>query len=409
VLQSTNDSTMFWRETQSDAEGRFEMHRLPEGGGNLFPIDHPNVGPWTYHAIDNLALRPGKTSEVTIELIEGVSVEGTAVEADTGKPIVGVSIGMYGPARPRSGAAIISAITDDHGRYQFRLPPGSTCFYIASARRSPSGAQSVVIPSGVKSFSIPTIEARPDAPPAPKAESLDTITVRGLVCDVSDEPISGALVIGAFIHAGRATNRRIVRASSHGRFALSMTAPENQTDSLCLSAFKEGHAPAVASSRLSDITAKPATDIKLILARTRPFVGIVQDHHSQPIAGADVRVESMRVPVLEGAGMTVTEVPWTLVRNTPIEDALRTTTDEKGSFRFPSAPARSTLNLVVTAKGVAIHRTSDFAKRAALGRRPSGFNDGFLHGTPDSPATIYLAPEVDPNGRRQDAEVREND
>ena len=118
---------------RTDSEGRFEMRGLPEGGGNLFPMDHPSDGPWAYRAIDNLALHPGKTSEVTIELIEGVLVEGKVAEATTGKPIVGVGVGMYGPARPRSGAAILSATTNDQGKYQFRLPAGETYFYIYSS------------------------------------------------------------------------------------------------------------------------------------------------------------------------------------------------------------------------------------------------------------------------------------
>ena len=40
-LQSTHDSTSFWRDTLTDADGRFEMRGLPEGGGNLFPYGPP--------------------------------------------------------------------------------------------------------------------------------------------------------------------------------------------------------------------------------------------------------------------------------------------------------------------------------------------------------------------------------
>jgi hypothetical protein len=100
-------------------------------------MDHPFDGPWTYRAIDNLALHPGKTNEVTIELIEGVLVEGKVEEAGTRMPIVGISVGMYGPARPRSGAAIMSVKTDDQGRYRFRLPPGKTYLYISSGVQGP--------------------------------------------------------------------------------------------------------------------------------------------------------------------------------------------------------------------------------------------------------------------------------
>jgi hypothetical protein len=117
----------------------------------------------------------------------------------------------------------------------------------------------------------------------------------------------------------------------------------------------------------------------------------------------------MKVPVFESAGLTVTDVPWALIRNTPVEDALQTTTDEKGSFRFPSVPARSALNLLITSKGMTTHRTSDWTKRGTLGMRPSGFVDGFLHGTPDSPAKIYPTPETDRTGQNRDANTSENE
>jgi hypothetical protein len=125
-----NSSPQFWRDTRTDAYGHFEMLGLPEGGGNLFPYEHPSDGTWTYRAIDSLALHSGQTSNVTIELIEGVLVEGKVAEAVTQTPVVGISVGMYGPARPRSGAAIAIAKTDDRGMYRFRLPPGETSLYI---------------------------------------------------------------------------------------------------------------------------------------------------------------------------------------------------------------------------------------------------------------------------------------
>src|SRR5262249_32552639 len=195
-LQSTDDSTQFWRDPRTDAEGRFEMRGLPEGGGNLFAIDHPIDGPWTYRAIDNLALHPGKRNEVTIELIEGVLVEGKVVEAGTEKPIAGESIGMYGPARPRSGAAILSAITDSDGRYRFRLPPGETYLYLNGRTSGQGGSLSVVIPADARTFAVPVIAVQAGAagaqPPMvykaalpARNKDIENVTVRGLACDVS--------------------------------------------------------------------------------------------------------------------------------------------------------------------------------------------------------------------------------
>jgi hypothetical protein len=416
-LQSTSNSAMFWRDARTDAEGRFEMRALPEGGGNLFPMDHPSDGPWAYRAIDNLALHPGKSNEVTIELIEGVLVEGKVAEATTGKPIAGVRIGMYGPARPQSGAAILIATTNDQGNYRFRLPTGGTYFYLCSSDSDLQGGQSVVIPTGAKTFSVPTIEVRrpadrdrpamaPKAAQALQNKELEKVTVPGFACDVSDGPAGGALIVGAILRADVASPRVIVRADAQGRFSLELTGPNDPQAAVVICAFKEGLSPAFASVKRA--IAIPGVRVKLVLARPRPFVGIVQDHRKRPIARAEVRVQSVKMPVTEGAGTTIVEVPWPVVAGTPLEGAFSTTTDEKGTFRFPSVPARSLLNLVVTAEGMVAHRTSDFSRRAAIGMIPAGFNDGFLQGTIDAPATLYLAPERQAGGRTKEMERDEN-
>ena len=84
---------------------------------------------------------------MTIELIEGVMVDGKVVETGTGDPVPGIFIGMYGPARPDSGAAIMGAKTDKKGQYRFRLPPGKTRFYIAGGPPGPTTARSSRFPT----------------------------------------------------------------------------------------------------------------------------------------------------------------------------------------------------------------------------------------------------------------------
>ena len=323
---------------------------------------------------------------------------------------------MYGPARPRSGAAILSATTDDMGRYRFRLPPGETYLYTGGGRPARSGSQSVVIPSDAKTFTAPTIEVNPAAPPppaAPRAASPvrskedGTLTVAGMVCDVSDQPVSGALVVGARMQRVVAFDRRIVRADSRGRFSFSLPAAKGPDTIAYVCAFKEGLAPAAISIRPFDAPVGGA--VKLVLAPTRPFVGIVVYHRRQPIAGAKVQVQSMKVPVPEGAGTTVTELQWAVIESTPLEGVFRTTTDAHGMFRFPSAPARSQLNLVVTAKGMAVHRTSDFNRAGMTGIRPEPFDAGFLRGSIDSPGRIYLAPEKGSVARNDESELNEKE
>ena len=99
-------------------------------------------------------MTPGVTSEVTIELIRGVEVEGTVVAQGTGTPVEGAQVGVYGPFRPRTSAMTIGAMTDARGRYHYRLPSGETYFYVMGppdgfTRLSGEGSsRTVTIPDG---------------------------------------------------------------------------------------------------------------------------------------------------------------------------------------------------------------------------------------------------------------------
>ncbi len=397
-LQSTNDSTAFWRSVETDADGRFTMRGLPEGGANIFPIDHPNDGPWTYRAIDNLALHPGKTAEVTIALIEGVQVEGDVVLAD-GKPMTTGFVGVHGPARPGSGAAILGAHTDAQGHYRFRLPPGETYVYLAGGAPWPLPSHKVEIPDDAKTFTVPTLvatakkAARPAARAEPTKSDREQTTLTGSVRDVEDRPIAGATVIAALIEDDRMPARQVVTTGTDGRFTLDLAGAKTSETLASLIAYKDGLAPAAREIRLSET---PRPDVSLILPRPRPFVGIVEDEDEHPIPGAEVRVQSIKSPLPEGSGLMVTLVREPVIRGTPLEAVFVTTTDEQGRFRFPSMPARSVLNLVATARGKTPHRTSDFTRPGMIGRWPSGFDDGYLHGSPDVPAILYLGTEALP-------------
>jgi hypothetical protein len=165
AIQGSHESHGIWGEARTDGEGRFALDGLDEGTANIFLMDRPNDGPWTYRAAADTELKPGQTSEVEIELIRGAQVEGRVVDADSGLPVAGVGVGLYGPIRPRSGAAIISAKTDHAGRYRFRLPPGETYIYICGPvppeyGQRYRGAQTVNIPADAREFTVPPIEIR---------------------------------------------------------------------------------------------------------------------------------------------------------------------------------------------------------------------------------------------------------
>ncbi len=169
-MQGSRDSGGIERAGRTDAEGRFTFDGLDEGTANIFLVDHPNDGPWTYRAAVDVVLKTGQTTEVTIDLIRGVQVEGQVVDAGSGRPVAEVGVGLYGPIRPRSGVAILGTTTDDDGRFRFRLPPGETFFYLTGPAPAkyggfPKGDQTVTIPVDVREFTVPAIQIRPRGNP----------------------------------------------------------------------------------------------------------------------------------------------------------------------------------------------------------------------------------------------------
>jgi hypothetical protein len=150
---------------RTDADGRFILTGLDETTVNIFLVDHPAAGGWTYRAIQDAELTPGQTKDVEIELIRGVLAEGTVID-QAGRPVADAHVGLYGPMRPRSGAAIIGDRTDRDGRYRFRVPPGETYFYVSGPPEGytwlpqEGSSQLVEIPDDVTTFRVPPIPVR---------------------------------------------------------------------------------------------------------------------------------------------------------------------------------------------------------------------------------------------------------
>ena len=121
-----------YKQTSTDALGQFTFAGMPECRCNILMDDPPSGAKWTMRMAPGAALRPGVTTEVKIELIEGVVVEGLVVLESTHQPVEGAVVGVHSPARPITSAAIDGATTDENGRYRLRLPPGESWFYVQS-------------------------------------------------------------------------------------------------------------------------------------------------------------------------------------------------------------------------------------------------------------------------------------
>jgi hypothetical protein len=85
---------------------------------------------WTAIAFADLPMKQGAIKQdLKFKLIKGGLVVGRVTDLD-GKPIVGTNVGIYGPARPRSGAWVQHALTDADGRYRLRVPAGAQYIYL---------------------------------------------------------------------------------------------------------------------------------------------------------------------------------------------------------------------------------------------------------------------------------------
>lgn len=106
-------------------EGRFVLNGLEPGTINVFVHGEGENDAWTYRAAKDVELVAGKTAEIVIEIVRGVEVEGTVVAQKSGAPVEKTMIGVYGPFRPRTGAATTSATPSSTTSRTIRPPAAS--------------------------------------------------------------------------------------------------------------------------------------------------------------------------------------------------------------------------------------------------------------------------------------------
>jgi 5-hydroxyisourate hydrolase-like protein (transthyretin family) len=122
-----------WAQVTTYGHGRYRIGGLVPDKYNVWP----NVVDRTAVAIDSLEATAGKTSDAAdLKLIEGGFLEGTLVDVETDKLISkmpeggAIDVAAYGPAHPRSGAAVQSARVDQNGHFRLRVAPGVNYPYV---------------------------------------------------------------------------------------------------------------------------------------------------------------------------------------------------------------------------------------------------------------------------------------
>lgn len=118
-------------EAITDKDGAFTIRQLTPGKYNLNAFLTGQMDrDWTSVAYDRAPLKAGENKTgLDIKLIKGGLIFGTVKYSD-GKPLYGTYVGVYGPARPRSGAWVQNCLTDKEGRYVLRVPAGANYVYL---------------------------------------------------------------------------------------------------------------------------------------------------------------------------------------------------------------------------------------------------------------------------------------
>ncbi|HEV3024298.1 MAG TPA: hypothetical protein VGX76_17605, partial [Pirellulales bacterium] len=151
------DFTLGSASVVSDADGKFEVPALAEGKlMHIFasaPLDQAflSVPP------ENVSLVAGKTAELTIPLRPAVRVRGVVREKASGKPLVGVAVGLLDG---HGGSAGVPTSVD--GRFEFLHLPGQVRMYLffGKPRELPGWfrQQILTLRVGEKELEFPAIE-----------------------------------------------------------------------------------------------------------------------------------------------------------------------------------------------------------------------------------------------------------
>ncbi len=179
----------------TDERGRFIVGGLEPGVYNLLFIGVPGHEQLTAHAVEGLRVRAGADTPADLTVIRGRPLRGVVIDRETEQPVAGIQVGCYGPAHPRSGAAVESHKTDDQGRFTFHVPPGEQYVYIMEVTSSNRlGRRNLVVPEqgaiesvrllrtaenhrGPMEVMVKKAEMRPRPPAKTKAKIKDAMKV----------------------------------------------------------------------------------------------------------------------------------------------------------------------------------------------------------------------------------------
>ncbi|MEJ2702114.1 MAG: carboxypeptidase regulatory-like domain-containing protein [Sedimentisphaerales bacterium] len=119
-----------WAETVTDEQGRYRLESLCGAKYNVW-AEAENL---TVVALDSFEATAGQTEAAPdLVLVEGGFIVGRVIDEATGKPIKPgeySDVAIYGPSRPKSGAAVETSDIRDDGSFRIRVAPGRNYIYL---------------------------------------------------------------------------------------------------------------------------------------------------------------------------------------------------------------------------------------------------------------------------------------
>ena len=210
------DNSAGYGSTTTDDEGRFVLAELAPGGLSLtvVPPDESDLLADLQHIPP---VRQDRGNAIEIPIRRSATITGLVRERDTGKPVAGMRVVLFGPGQS-SG---VSVSTDAEGRYSFQSLAGKARVWPSEAPAGfvlPLGRdRELEVPAGPARVEVAVIELTRAAP-----------ALRGRARDETGRAVAGADIAAEWLMSENGQNagyQTRVIADADGGFALEGLAP----------------------------------------------------------------------------------------------------------------------------------------------------------------------------------------
>jgi hypothetical protein len=229
-------------------------------------------------ALEGVYASEGKTVQLAnLVATPGAIIEGVVTDAESGKPVVGATIGSYGPHRPQSSGGVINTTTDAKGRYSLRVAPGASRVYVMGL------PENYVSPERGASDSLLNLRLQKGQKTSVPFRLPRALTLSGVAVDESGAPASGAT-----IYVGERFARAPVTIDATGRWSVTGLRAGNVPISTSTG---EGQEWSLVTPQQVKLPHNQA--LKLVLRRLNlvAATGRVLSPQGEPIAGAQVSAQ----------------------------------------------------------------------------------------------------------------------